>query len=138
MVETAQNKGDGIILIGCGCSPANPRFWRPICYGASRFRESRVIRPSDRSLVYLAAVATLIAALSLAACGRKSGLDAPPSSLPGSPEPQASNSQPPGVPGLFAPTTPAPQNQTAAPQNQTAQTTPPQQKKSFFLDWLVN
>jgi predicted small lipoprotein YifL len=102
------------------------------------FRRARVIRPSDRSLMRLVAVATLIAALSLAGCGRKSGLDAPPSSLPGSPEPQASNSS--SAPSLFGPNfgAPAPATTGAAPQNQTAQTTPPPQKKSFFLDWLVN
>jgi predicted small lipoprotein YifL len=94
-----------------------------------------VIRPSDRRLV---AVATLIAALSLAGCGRKSGLDAPPSSLPGSPEPQATNSS--SAPSFFGPNFGAstPATTGAAPQNQTAQTTPPPQKKSFFLDWLVN
>jgi hypothetical protein len=40
MAETAQNKADGIIRIVCGCPPANPRFWRPICYGAVCFQES--------------------------------------------------------------------------------------------------
>ena len=99
-----------------------------------------MIRPSDRPLVRLVAVATLIAALSLAACGRKGGLDDPPSSLPASPQPRASNSPSLGESGgpvVFGPNFggPAP---SAAPQNQTAQSVPPPQKKSFFLDWLVN
>jgi predicted small lipoprotein YifL len=101
-----------------------------------------VIRPSDRPFVRLVAVATFIAALSLAACGRKGGLDAPPSSLPASPQPQASNSPSLGdsAPGFFGPNfgTPTPATTGTVPQNQTAQTTPPPQKKSFFLDWLVN
>ena len=100
-----------------------------------------MIRPSDRPLVRLVAVGTLIAALSVAACGRKGGLDAPPSSLPASPQPQASNSPSLGDsgPGFFGPNlaSPAPAAG-AAPQDQTAQSTPPPQKKSFFLDWLIN
>jgi hypothetical protein len=137
MAETAQNKGDGIILI------VSVGVRRPTLASGARsamvptvFRRARVIRPSDRSLGRLVAGAALIAALGLAGCGRKSGLDAPPSSLPGSPEPQASNS--PSAPGLFGPNFGAPATTGAAPQNQTAQTTPPPQKKSFFLDWLVN
>lgn len=95
-----------------------------------------MIRPSDRPLVRLVAVATLIAALTLAACGRKGGLDAPPSSLPASPPPQASNS--PG-PGFFAPSFGGATATTGSvPQNQTAQSTPPPPQKSFFLDWLIN
>jgi predicted small lipoprotein YifL len=100
-----------------------------------------VIRPSDRPLICLVAVATFIAALTLAACGRKGGLDAPPSSLPASPQPQASNSPSLGdsAPSLFGPNFGGPPAATGSvPQNQTAQSTPPPQKKSFFLDWLVN
>jgi predicted small lipoprotein YifL len=100
-----------------------------------------VIRPSDRPLVRLVALATLVAALGLAACGRKGGLDAPPSALPASPQPQASNSPSPVEPGpsFFGPNFGGPAPASAAtPQDQTAQSTPPQQKKSFFLDWLVN
>lgn len=96
-----------------------------------------MIRPSDRTLVRLVAVATFIAALTLGGCGRKGGLDAPPSSLPASPPPQASNS--PSGPSFIGSNFAGPTGSTgSAPQNQTAQATPPPPKKSFFLDWLIN
>jgi len=100
-----------------------------------------VIRLSDRRITRLAIAATLVASLGLAGCGRKGGLDAPPSSLPASPQPQANNTQPPlaessavfGGPGFGAPiptTEPSPQQQAA----QAA----PAAKKTFLLDWLIN
>ena len=95
-----------------------------------------MIRPSDRTLVRLVAITTFIAALTLGACGRKGGLDAPPSSLPASPPPQASIS--PSGPGFIGSNFSGPTGSTgSASQNQTAQATPPP-KKSFFLDWLIN
>jgi predicted small lipoprotein YifL len=66
----------------------------------------------------VAAFAALALALGLAGCGRKSGLDPPPA---------ASIAQPaPGQKDAHA----AAQGQRAAP--------PPAEKKSFFLDWLLN
>jgi predicted small lipoprotein YifL len=109
-----------------------------ICYGSRDTRGEFVIRLSDRRIARLAVAAALAAALGLAGCGRKGGLDAPPSSMPASPQSQ-SNMQPP--PGETAPifggtgfTNPSPE---PSPQQQAAQATPPA-KKTFFLDWLVN
>jgi predicted small lipoprotein YifL len=100
-----------------------------------------VIRLSDRRLTRLAVVTVLIAALlPLAACGRKGGLDAPPSALPAAPQANAQPSlgeQAPafgsnfGTPSLSSSLSPPPPSQ-----QQAAQTPPP--KKSFFLDWLIN
>jgi predicted small lipoprotein YifL len=98
-----------------------------------------VIRLSDRRIARVAAAAALIAALGLAGCGRKGGLDAPPSAMPASPQPQA-NAQPPlaespsvfGGPGFG---TPSPEP-SPPPQQQSAQAAPA--KKTFFLDWLIN
>jgi predicted small lipoprotein YifL len=85
----------------------------------------RVIRLSDRWLANLAVAAVLVAALSVAACGRKAGLDAPPSSN--------------GVPqenGFLAPGFGPASDQSAA-QNQSGPGAPPA-KKSFILDPLLN
>jgi len=70
----------------------------------------------------------LVAALSLAACGRKAGLDAPPSSYV-SPTPQTSESAPTFVPALTG-------SQQSPAQGQAAPTSPP--PRTFFLDPLIN
>ena len=85
-----------------------------------------MIRLSDRWLANLAVAAVLVAALSVAACGRKAGLDAPPSS---NGVPQENGFLGSG----FAPTP----DQSAA-QNQTGPGAPPPAKKSFILDPLLN
>ena len=94
-------------------------------------------RSFDRRVTYIAVAATLAATLSLAACGRKAGLDAPPSSAV--PQSNLQSSQPSlGESGtLFAPVgTPAsPQQSTAQDQASAANAAP---KKSFLLDWLLN
>jgi predicted small lipoprotein YifL len=97
-----------------------------------------VIRSSDRRLVRLVAATTIIAAFTLAACGRKGGLDAPPSSLPAPPEQQSNVSPSPSesAPGFMGPNLAGPLTGSPPPQ-QTAQSTPPP-KQSFFLDWLIN
>jgi predicted small lipoprotein YifL len=50
-----------------------------ICYDASIDEGDGVTVRSDLTYARIAAVAALIAALGLAGCGRKSGLDLPPS-----------------------------------------------------------
>lgn len=97
-----------------------------------------MVQSSDRRIARLAVAAVLMGALGLAGCGRKGGLDAPPSSMPAAPQPQA-NAQPPlsessavfGGPSFGGPS-PA-----ASSAQQTAQSAPPA-KKAFFLDWLIN
>lgn len=122
-----------------GARVTDARVRPSICYGAPDIRRVFVIRLSDRRIVRFAVAATLLAALGLAGCGRKGGLDAPPSSMPASPQPQA-NMQPPlgepaplfGGPGFGSPApeaSPTPQQQAQAA---------PAAKKSFFLDWLIN
>jgi predicted small lipoprotein YifL len=93
----------------------------------------------------LAVAATLAASLCLAGCGRKGGLDAPPSALPAAPQSQAGVQQPSGFgdPGpIFAsPQTLGADSSASSPppqaQQQAAQTQPAP-KKTFFLDWLIN
>jgi predicted small lipoprotein YifL len=89
----------------------------------------------------LAVAAALAASLCLAGCGRKNGLDAPPSALPAAP--QSSAQQPPGFgdPGpIFAgPPTADSSAASSSPQaQQQAAQTQPAQKKTFFLDPLIN
>ena len=85
-----------------------------------------VNRTFDRALVRFAVVGALVAALGLAACGRKAGLDPPP----------AAAAVPAAVPAA----------ETAAPVHVgpgTEQESQPvaaatSQRKSFFLDWLLD
>jgi predicted small lipoprotein YifL len=137
MAEKARKKGAEMIVTGLWVRVTDTRVCRSICYGAHDIRRVLVIRLSDRRIARLAVAATLVTALGLAGCGRKGGLDAPPSSMPASPQPQA-NMQPPlgeqapifGGPAFGSPAPePSPQQQ--------AQAAPPV-KKSFFLDWLLN
>jgi predicted small lipoprotein YifL len=93
-----------------------------------------VIRLADRWTNRLAVAVALAMALSLAACGRKGALDAPPSALPASPQPQA-NMQP--SLGDSAPIFGGPAYASERSQQQAAPAAPPA-KKSFFLDWLIN
>jgi predicted small lipoprotein YifL len=77
---------------------------------------------SHRSLARRAAFGALALALGLAGCGRKSGLDPPPAAAIAKPVP----GQPEGQKDAHA------DAQTRTP------TTPAAQKKSFFLDWLID
>ena len=82
----------------------------------------------------LALAATMMAALGLAACGRKGGLDPPPSA--GLTTPQSYASRPSlgeEANGLTPP--PADDRARAAPASATAPPPPP--KKTFFLDFLL-
>jgi predicted small lipoprotein YifL len=91
---------------------------------------------SDRRISRLAIAVTLVAALGLAACGRKGGLDAPPSSMPAAPQPQANMQPSLGESGpVFGGPAYAADHPSSQPQ--AAQAAPPA-KKSFFLDWLIN
>src|SRR5262249_11739688 len=56
------------------------RLGRLICYDGRGIEEGAlVIQSSNRALARMAVVSALIAALGLAGCGRKRGLDLPPS-----------------------------------------------------------
>jgi predicted small lipoprotein YifL len=82
-----------------------------------------VNRTFDRALVRFAVVGALVAALGLSACGRKAGLDPPPAAAA---VPVAQTATPVHVgPGADRDSEPV----AAAPTSQ---------KKSFFLDWLLN
>lgn len=92
----------------------------------------------ERWPAHLALVAALLAALNLAACGRKGGLDLPPDAAgnPQVPAPVAANPAPQSV--FSAPTVgppPAAQNGFDAAGNPMA---PPGKKSGFILDPLLN
>jgi predicted small lipoprotein YifL len=78
---------------------------------------------SSRTYVRIAAIGALVAALGLAGCGRKSGLDLPPSAAVAGPADPASPAakQNSGV---------GPDGKAVAPQSGP--------KKPIFLDWLVD
>ena len=56
-----------------------------------------MIQSSNRALARMAVISALIAALGLAGCGRKSGLDLPPSAAVSDPGPAADPKQASGV-----------------------------------------
>jgi predicted small lipoprotein YifL len=91
---------------------------------------------SDRRVPRLALAVTLVGALALGACGRKGGLDAPPSSMPAAPQPQVMQPSLGESPPIFGGPAFASSEPRPSPQQQAAQEPPP--KKSFFLDWLIN
>jgi len=89
----------------------------------------------------LALAAALILCLALAACGRKGLLDPPPSAAVAQPAPVAS-SAPAAAPTAFIdPTTPTGAAQEAPVQTEVASQAkpiaPPVEKKTFFLDLLL-
>jgi predicted small lipoprotein YifL len=76
---------------------------------------------SGQRLARIAAIGALVAALGLAGCGRKAGLDPPPAAA-------VANPSAPGVdpgPGI------GPDGKAVAPARGG-------QMKSFFLDWLID
>jgi predicted small lipoprotein YifL len=91
-----------------------------ICYDGVDEGVGVTIR-SDLKYARIAAIGALIAALGLAGCGRKSGLDLPPSAAVSGPNNTDTNKQGSGV---------GPDGKAVAPR------TGP--KKPFFLDWLVD
>jgi predicted small lipoprotein YifL len=91
----------------------------------------------DRLGFRLALGVALVLPLALAACGRKAGLDPPPSAETPSPPPAPAQ---PAPRTFIDPTTPTGQAQPALPAPvQTTQVVPPPQpaKKTFLLDPLV-
>ena len=98
------------------------RLGRVICYDGSGIEEGAlVIQSSNRALARMAAISALIAALGLAGCGRKNGLDLPPSAAVSDPVPGGDPKQASGV---------GPDGKPAAP------ATGP--KTPTILDWLLD
>lgn len=73
-------------------------------------------RSPDRLLARIAVIGALIAALGLAGCGRKAGLDPPPAAAGVAADPNA----PPAM---------GPDGRPVAPQGE---------KRRIFLDWLID
>ena len=82
-----------------------------------------MIQSSNRALARMAVTGALIAALGLAGCGRKSGLDLPPSAAVSDPGPAADPNDPKQVSGV------GPDGKAVAPK------TGP--NRPTILDWLV-
>jgi len=78
-----------------------------------------VNRFPNRCLARIAVIGALVATLGVAGCGRKGGLDPPPAAAVADQAPATGGSGP-GI---------GPDGRPVAP---------PGQKKSFFLDWLIN
>ena len=76
---------------------------------------------SSRKLARIATIGALVAALGLAGCGRKAGLDPPPAAAASTQDPIAPADAPPVI---------GPDGKPMAP--------PANEKKQFFLDWLLN
>jgi predicted small lipoprotein YifL len=74
--------------------------------------------PARFGLTGFAALAALAAALALAGCGRKSGLDAPPMAAAGDLQTSGQPGAAPAVAGKPAP--------------------PPPEKRKTLLDWLID
>jgi predicted small lipoprotein YifL len=74
------------------------------------------MQPSNATLARIAVVGALVAALGLAGCGRKTGLDPPPAAA----IPQQTAGAEPGAEPSAKPVA------------------PPGRRKDFFLDWLIN
>ena len=84
-------------------------------------RAFQVIRASNAALARIAVVGALVAALGLAGCGRKTGLDPPPSAAVSQ---QTAGTQPGAEPG-------------ADPDKPVA-VAAPGRRRSIFLDWLID
>jgi predicted small lipoprotein YifL len=55
------------------------------------------MRSANRNLLRIAAIGALVAALGLAGCGRKGGLDPPPSGMTNSQDPAVAGGPEPGI-----------------------------------------
>jgi predicted small lipoprotein YifL len=90
-----------------------------------------LIRFGDRSVLRLAAIAALGAALALGGCGRKGPLDPPPSAAisPAPDQPSLGDNNDPNMTGYRR----APSAMAAAPPTQP----PPPDKRTFILDPLI-
>jgi predicted small lipoprotein YifL len=80
------------------------------------------MRWSDRILPRVAVIGVLVAALGLAGCGRKGGLDAPPAGASIAQEPTAGAPPEPGV----------------APDTRPALAPPPATRRRTPIDWLID
>jgi predicted small lipoprotein YifL len=78
------------------------------------------MRSSSRSLLRIAALGALAAALGLAGCGRKGGLDPPPSGVAGSQDPAVAGGPEPGI---------GPDGRPVAPRGV---------NRSTPIDWLID
>jgi predicted small lipoprotein YifL len=99
------------------------------CAVLSRFRDRSLRHRSLR----VAAIAALAAAFALAGCGRKGGLDPPPSasiSPPPQAEPTLGEVNDPNTPGFRR----APRQTAVAPAPNSG---PPPEKRTFILDPLI-
>jgi predicted small lipoprotein YifL len=88
-----------------------------------------VSRKFDRALVRFAVAGALVAALGLAGCGRKAGLDAPPSAA------AVPTEAPAGSPS--AGTEPS-RNILGTDNEERPVAAATSQRKNFFLDWLLD
>jgi predicted small lipoprotein YifL len=94
----------------------------------------------------VAAIGALVAALGLAACGRKSGLELPPAAAVPAAQPldqpaQVQGSPPPGLPqqSLLGGTAISEPSAGGRGSGSRAVAAPPSGKREpFFLDWLLN
>lgn len=100
-----------------------------LCYGAVDSRGFWVNRRFEPTLVRCAVVGALVAALGLAGCGRKAGLDAPPSAA------AVPTEAPAGSPS--AGTEPS-RNILGTDNEERPVAAATSQRKNFFLDWLLN
>lgn len=100
-----------------------------LCYGAVDSRGFWVNRRFEPTLVRCAVVGALVAALGLAGCGRKAGLDAPPSAA------AVPTEVPAGSPS--AGTEPS-RNILGTDNEERPVAAATSQRKNFFLDWLLN
>jgi predicted small lipoprotein YifL len=78
------------------------------------------MRSANRSLLRIAAIGALVAALGLAGCGRKGGLDPPPSGATNSQDPAVAGGPDPGI---------GPDGRPIAPRGA---------KRSTPIDWLID
>jgi len=100
-----------------------------ICYGVAKSGVPELSSPSDLNLARIAVIGALVAALGLAGCGRKGGLDPPPDAS--IPEPSAGAQLGPGSgPGPVAGPSIGPDGKALAPAQGPKRTTP--------IDWLLN
>jgi len=91
---------------------------------------------SNSWFVRLAAIGVLAMSLALTACGRKGPLDPPPRAS-AQPAGQQQAAAPPADPATAQPRANWPLGQPDAPDDFAANA-PQGQKKSFFMDWLLN
>src|SRR5258707_15712761 len=96
------------------------RLARAICYGALNRGVAELTSLSDLRLARIAAIGALVAALGLAGCGRKGGLDPPPGATAADTSPSRPDLEPqirPGKKALPSPQSPPRRTRTHWPLN---------------------